>query len=102
MTVGFARAQMAAALVLTSPFVPMIFQGEEWAASSPFQYFADHEDPELARLVSMGRKKEFEAFGWRPEQIPDPEMMETFERSRLNWSEAHDGEHAEMLAGIAS
>ena len=97
-TVGFERAKMAAALVLTSPFVPMIFQGEEWAASSPFQYFADHEDPELARLVSMGRKKEFAAFGWKPEQIPDPEKRETFERSQLNWSETNEGEHAEMLA----
>ena len=56
-----------------SPFVPMIFQGEEWAASSPFQYFADHEDPKLARAVSEGRRKEFEAFGWAPDSIPDPE-----------------------------
>ena len=94
--VGFDRAKVAAALVLTSPFVPMIFQGEEWAASSPFQYFADHEDPDLARLVSAGRKKEFAAFGWKPEQIPDPEKKETFERSQLNWSEAKEGEHGEM------
>ncbi len=97
-TVGLDRAKIAAALVLTSPFIPMLFEGEEWAASSPFQYFADHEDPVLARLVSTGRKKEFEAFGWNPDQIPDPEKKETYERSRLNWNEVNEGQHAEMLA----
>jgi len=97
-TVGFDRAKIAAAIVLTAPFVPMIFQGEEWAASSPFQYFADHEDPVLARLVSIGRKKEFERFGWPPDLIPDPEKQETYERSRLNWDEVNAGQHAEMLA----
>ena len=96
-TVGFHRAKIAAAVVLLSPFIPMIFQGEEWAASSPFQYFADHDDPELARLVKEGRKREFAAFGWAPESIPDPEARETFERSKLNWSEADRGEHAEMM-----
>ncbi|HEY3706665.1 MAG TPA: malto-oligosyltrehalose trehalohydrolase [Terracidiphilus sp.] len=95
---GLARAKVAAALVLTGPFVPMLFQGEEWAASSPFQYFADHSDPELARLVSEGRKREFEAFGWDPSEVPDPEAKETFERSKLNWQEVTEGEHAEMLA----
>jgi len=96
--VGLERAKIAAALVFASPFIPMIFQGEEWAASSPFQYFADHEDEEMARLVSEGRKREFAAFGWDPSLIPDPEKRETFERSKLNWSELSDGEHAEMLA----
>jgi maltooligosyltrehalose trehalohydrolase len=96
--VGRSRAKIAAALVLTSPFVPMLFQGEEWAASSPFQYFANHEDPEMARAVSEGRKLEFEAFGWKPESIPDPEKRETFVRSKLNWNEVSQGEHAEMLA----
>jgi len=76
----------------------MLFQGEEWAATSPFQYFANHEDPEMARAVSEGRKHEFEAFGWKPESIPDPENRETFVRSKLNWSEVSQGEHAEMLA----
>jgi len=74
--VGRSRAKIAAALVLTSPFIPMLFQGEEWAATSPFQYFANHEDPEMARAVSEGRKHEFEAFGWKPESIPDPENRE--------------------------
>jgi maltooligosyltrehalose trehalohydrolase len=95
---GLVRAKIAAALVLTAPFVPMLFQGEEWAASSPFQYFADHGDAELARLVSEGRRREFAAFGWQPESIPDPEKKETFERSRLKWEESKQAPHAEMLA----
>jgi maltooligosyltrehalose trehalohydrolase len=95
-SVGFERAKIAAAIVLLSPFVPMIFQGEEWAASSPFQYFADHEDPELARAVSEGRRKEFEAFGWAPESIPDPEKAETYLRSKLKWVEISEGGHAQM------
>ena len=95
--VGLDRAKIAAALVLLGPSLPMLFQGEEWAASSPFQYFADHEDPEMARLVSEGRQKEFAAFGWDPASIPDPEDRRTFERSKLNWDEALTGEHATML-----
>jgi maltooligosyltrehalose trehalohydrolase len=95
---GIERAKIAAALLLTSPFVPMIFQGEEWAASSPFQYFADHDDPEMARLVSDGRKREFAAFGWDPSEVPDPEKKETFLRSKLNWNEVSQGRHVEMLA----
>lgn len=95
---GFDRAKVAAALVLTSPFVPLIFQGEEWAASSPFQFFADHDDPEMARQVSEGRQREFKAFGWNPAEAPDPENKETFERSKLKWEEAGEGRHAEMRA----
>ena len=94
---GFARAKIAAAVVLMSPFVPLLFQGEEWAASSPFQYFADHDDPEMARLVSQGRKREFEAFGWDPAMVPDPEAPETFARSKLKWEEREAAEHGEML-----
>lgn len=94
---GLERAKIAAAIVLLGPFVPMIFQGEEWACTSPFQYFADHE-PGLARQVSVGRKKEFAAFGWDPASIPDPENRETFLRSKLNWDEIARPAHAEMLA----
>jgi maltooligosyltrehalose trehalohydrolase len=96
--VGLDRAKIAAALVLLSPFIPMLFQGEEWAASSPFQYFADHEEPEMAKQVSEGRRREFAAFGWNPAAIPDPEDRRTFQRSKLNWSEVPTGEHATMLA----
>ena len=63
----------ALAVVLTAPFVPMLFQGEEYGASTPFQYFTHHEDPELGEQVSEGRRSEFEAFGWNPEDIPDPQ-----------------------------
>ncbi|GGG96970.1 malto-oligosyltrehalose trehalohydrolase [Silvibacterium dinghuense] len=94
---GAGRAKIAAALVLTAPFVPMLFQGEEWAASTPFQYFTDHEDKELGRLVSDGRKKEFGAFGWNPEDVPDPQHHATFERSKLRWEELSDPVHAAML-----
>jgi maltooligosyltrehalose trehalohydrolase len=88
---------VAAALVFTAPFIPMIFQGEEYAASTPFQYFADHEDPEMAKAVKNGRRDEFAAFGWNPEEFPDPESEGTFLRSKLNWDEIHQGRHAEML-----
>jgi maltooligosyltrehalose trehalohydrolase len=83
--------------VLTSPFIPLLFQGEEFAASTPFQYFADHTDPEMAKAVSEGRKREFAAFGWKAEEVPDPESMETFVRSKLKWDEAEEGRHAEMM-----
>ena len=76
----------------------MLWQGEEWAATSPFQYFTDHEDKELGRLVSEGRKREFQAFGWNPEEIPDPQDASTFENSKLKWDELEQPEHAEMLA----
>ena len=95
---GFERAKIAAALVLTSPFIPLIFQGEEWATSSPFQYFADHRDTHLAHSVSEGRKREFSAFGWNPDEIPDPESPATFQRSKLNWAEHEKPQHTEMLA----
>jgi maltooligosyltrehalose trehalohydrolase len=96
-TVGIDLAKVAAALVFTAPFIPMIFQGEEFAASTPFLYFADHEDPEMAKAVKNGRRGEFAAFGWNPEDIPDPEDVETFRRSKLNWDEVHEGRHEEML-----
>jgi maltooligosyltrehalose trehalohydrolase len=95
--VGIDAAKVALGIVLTAPFLPMLFMGEEFAASTPFLYFADHEEDEMRRLVSEGRKRDFAAFGWEESQIPDPEAPETVERSRLNWSELHSGKHAEML-----
>ena len=91
------RLKIAAALLLTAPFVPLLFQGEEWGASSPFQYFTAHDDAELARLVSEGRRREFAAFGWEPAKVPDPQSIETFERSRLRWNEIASPSHAELL-----
>ncbi len=91
------RAKIAAALTLLSPFLPMLFQGEEWAASTPFQYFTDHEDAELGRLVSEGRKREFSQFGWDPSEIPDPQHEGTIEASKLKWDELAGEKHADML-----
>jgi maltooligosyltrehalose trehalohydrolase len=91
------RLQIAAALVLLGPFVPMLFAGEEWGASTPFQYFTDHEDRELGRVVSDGRRREFAAFGWRPEEVPDPQNPATFERSKLRWDERDREPHASLL-----
>jgi len=94
--VGMDAAKVAAGIVLTAPFVPLLFQGEEFAATTPFLYFADHDDPEMAKAVREGRRREFAAFGFREQEIPDPEARATFERSRLNWAEADVGRHAEM------
>jgi maltooligosyltrehalose trehalohydrolase len=95
--VGMECAKVAAGILMTAPFVPLIFQGEEFAASTPFLYFADHEDPEMAKLVSAGRKREFAAFGFAEREVPDPEARDTFERCKLNWREIGGGRHAEML-----
>jgi len=89
--------RVAAALVLAGPFVPMLFQGEEWGASTPFRYFTDHQDPALAKAVSEGRTHEFESFGWSADQVPDPQDVDTFQRSRLDWAERGREPHASLL-----
>lgn len=96
MSIG--RLKIAAALVLTAPFIPMLFQGEEWGATSAFLYFTNHQDPELGRNVTEGRRREFVAFGWNPREIPDPQAIETFERSKLSWNERDKEPHADLLA----
>jgi maltooligosyltrehalose trehalohydrolase len=95
MSVG--RLKIAAALIMTAPFVPMLFQGEEWGASSPFLYFTNHEDAELGRLVTEGRRREFAAFSAHLEDVPDPQAPETFERSKLNWNERAKEPHRGLL-----
>jgi maltooligosyltrehalose trehalohydrolase len=94
---GVDLAKIGAAVVLTAPFVPMLFMGEEWAASAPFQYFSSHQDENLARAVSEGRRSEFAAFGWESDQVPDPQDEQTFLRSKLNWDELSQQPHAGML-----
>ena len=91
------RLKIAAALVMTAPFVPMLFQGEEWGASTPFLYFSGHPEPELGRAVSEGRKREFSSFGWNADEIPDPQTLETFARSKLDWGELARDPHADLL-----
>ena len=91
------RLKMGAAAVLTSPFVPMLFQGEEWGASTPFLYFTDYQEPALANAVREGRCREFAVFGWKPEETFDPQARDTFECSKLNWPELTRAPHVSLL-----
>jgi len=91
------QLRIGAALVLLSPFVPMLFQGEEWGASNPFLYFTDHEETELAEAVRCGRREEFAAFEWDPDTIPDPQSADTFLQSRLVWEERDQEPHSSLL-----
>jgi len=87
----------AALLTLCGPFTPMLFQGEEWAATTPFQFFTSHPEPELGRATAAGRIEEFAQHGWDPDAVPDPQDPETFERSHLDWSETTSGRGMRML-----
>jgi maltooligosyltrehalose trehalohydrolase len=91
------RLRVAAALLLTAPFLPLIFQGEEWGATTPFLYFTDHDNPDLGRAVTRGRRQEFANFGWGAGEVPDPQDRQTFARSRLDWREPEQDEHAALL-----
>jgi maltooligosyltrehalose trehalohydrolase len=96
MLLDLPQLKAVAALTLLSPFVPMLFQGEEWGARTPFLYFTDHQDPTLADAVTQGRTREFASFRWAGE-VPDPQAEETFERSKLDWSEMSRSPHEELL-----
>ncbi|HEX3493056.1 MAG TPA: malto-oligosyltrehalose trehalohydrolase [Streptosporangiaceae bacterium] len=89
--------KVAAGLVLTAPFTPMLFMGEEWGADTPWQYFADHSEEWLVKAVRDGRRAEFAAHGWDAAQVPDPQDRETFLRSKLDWSQPSGPPHAEIL-----
>ncbi|WAC66789.1 malto-oligosyltrehalose trehalohydrolase [Agrococcus sp. SL85] len=89
----------AALLLYAGPFTPMLFQGEEWGASTPFQFFTSHPEEELGRLTGEGRLEEFKEMGWDESVVPHPQDPETFERSKLDWAEAEQGEHARILDG---
>ncbi|MER6302077.1 malto-oligosyltrehalose trehalohydrolase [Kitasatospora sp. NPDC001539] len=97
-TLSAGRLACGAALVLTSPFTPMLFMGEEWGAATPWQYFTDHTDPELAEAVRQGRRREFAEHGWAAEAVPDPQEPATVLRSVLDWTEPQREPHAELLA----
>ena len=86
------QLKLAAGTVLLSPFIPMLFMGEEYAETAPFQYFVSHGDSELIEAVRRGRKEEFVKFGWR-EDFPDPQNESTFLGSKLNWDLQKDGRH---------
>ncbi|WP_151083761.1 malto-oligosyltrehalose trehalohydrolase [Nocardioides cynanchi] len=87
----------AALLTLCGPFTPMLFMGEEWAASTPFQFFTSHPETDLGRATAEGRITEFERMGWDPAIVPDPQDPATFERSKLDWTELEGGRHAVLL-----
>ncbi len=75
----------------------MLWMGEEWGASTPWQFFTSHPEPELAAAVAAGRREEFAEHGWATDDVPDPQDPATFERSKLAWSELDDDKHADVL-----
>ena len=95
--VDFERLKLAAGAVLLSPFLPLLFMGEEYAEPAPFQYFISHEDAALVEAVRQGRREEFARFHWKGE-IPDPQDEKTFAACRLNWDLRGEGHHAQLLA----
>lgn len=88
---------IGAALVLASPFTPMLFMGEEWAAGTPWAYFTDFGDPQLGQAVSQGRRQEFAEHGWAADDIPDPQDPATRLASILDWAELGKPSHARLL-----
>lgn len=93
---------ISAALVLLSPYTPMLFMGEEWGARTPWQFFTDHAEPELVEAIRTGRAEEFGGHGWDdiyggPVDVPDPQDPATVEASRLDWSERERPENARLL-----
>jgi len=90
--------KLAAGVLLLSPFVPLLFMGEEYAEPAPFHYFVDHEDPQLLERVRAGRRAEYEWLGGSLGEAPDPADPTTFERSTLHRELGSEGTHAELRA----
>ncbi len=90
--------RVGAGLVLTAPYTPMLFMGEEWGADTPWQYFTDHVDPWLADTVARGRREEFARHGWAATDVPDPQDPATFTRSKLDWSQPGREPNRDILA----
>lgn len=93
---SFEMQKLLAAAVMVSPYLPLLFMGEEWAETNPFLYFVSHTDKELAEAVRKGRKEEFKAFHADGE-APDPMAPETYNRSKLQWAMRRQEPHATML-----
>jgi maltooligosyltrehalose trehalohydrolase len=89
--------KIGATLLLTSPFTPMLFMGEEWAASTPWPFFTSHPEPELAEATAAGRIAEFAEHGWNEADIANPQDPATYTSAKLNWSELRAPRHADML-----
>jgi maltooligosyltrehalose trehalohydrolase len=96
-TLDFGQLSIAAVLTVCSPYTPMLFMGEEFGATTPWQFFTSHPEPELGKATAEGRIAEFAAMGWDPDTVPDPQDPQTFERSKLDWSSADSGDHARLL-----
>jgi maltooligosyltrehalose trehalohydrolase len=96
-TLALPLQRLLAGVLLTAPFVPLLFMGQEWGATEPFPYFTSHGDQELARAVSAGRRAEFAAFGWDPKAIPDPQAETTFAAARLDHAAKSRSPHREIL-----
>ncbi len=95
--VGFEAAKLAAGIVLLSPYIPLLFMGEEYGETVPFLFFADYQSKDLAEAVREGRKREFAHFHWQGE-VPDPLSLETFEKSKLNWQQWASGQGQKIAA----
>ncbi|GAB3075474.1 malto-oligosyltrehalose trehalohydrolase [Micromonospora schwarzwaldensis] len=95
-TLSTGMLRVGATLLMTAPFTPMLFMGEEWAATTPWQFFTSHPEPELAVAVATGRRREFAGHGWATDDVPDPQDPQTFLRSRLDWAELDKPDHREM------
>jgi maltooligosyltrehalose trehalohydrolase len=94
--ISFEGLKLAAGVVILSPYVPLLFMGEEHGEESPFLYFVSHFDPDLIEAVRRGRKEEFESFNWKGEP-PDPQSVETFLRSKINWKKRKEGKNKVLL-----
>jgi len=92
------QLSIAAVLTMAGPFTPMLFMGEEWGATTPWQFFTSHPEEDLGRATAEGRIAEFEKMGWDPDAVPDPQDPNTFLRSKLDWSELDKRAHARLLS----
>jgi maltooligosyltrehalose trehalohydrolase len=92
-----AQQRLAAAALLLSPFVPLLFMGQEYGETAPFCFFTSFEDPKLQEAVRAGRQRDFAAFGWRPQDVVDPGDPAAFERSRLTWDLVEQQPHRQLL-----
>ncbi|HEX3108217.1 MAG TPA: DUF3459 domain-containing protein, partial [Thermoanaerobaculia bacterium] len=95
--VSWDQLKLIAAAVILSPFIPMLFMGEEYGEKAPFQYFTSHSDSDLIEAVRRGRIEEFDDFAWEGEP-PDPHDEQTFERSKLRWESLGREEHQMILS----
>ncbi|XHH08151.1 MAG: malto-oligosyltrehalose trehalohydrolase [Candidatus Bathyarchaeia archaeon] len=87
---GYEAAKVAAGVVLLSPYVPLLFMGEEYGETSPFCFFTDYQGKELADAIREGRRKEFTEFQWTG-NIPDPQSLECFTKSKIKWENRSQG-----------